>query len=53
VPPIAASMLTVSDVHTVEVRGTPLGEDGGAIGAASLVMSSMASAGSDHLLVPH
>ncbi|GLY78983.1 ROK family transcriptional regulator [Actinoallomurus iriomotensis] len=53
VPPITASLLTVSDVHTVEVRGTTLGEDGGAIGAASLVMSSMASARSDHLLVPH
>jgi predicted NBD/HSP70 family sugar kinase len=52
-PPIAASLLTVSDVHTVEVRGTALGEDGGAIGAASLVMSSMASARSDHLVLPH
>lgn len=52
-PPIAASLFTVSDVHTIEVRGTALGEDGGAIGAASLVMSSMASARSDRLLLPH
>lgn len=50
-PPITASLLTVRDVHTVDVRGTTLGEDGGAIGAASLVMSTMASARSEHLLV--
>ncbi|MBL7258816.1 ROK family transcriptional regulator [Paractinoplanes lichenicola] len=51
-PPIPASLLTVSDVHTVEVRGTTLNEDGGAIGAASLVMSSMVSARSERLLLP-
>lgn len=51
-PSIAASLLTVRDVHTVEVRGTTLGEDAGAIGAASLVMSSMASARTDHLTLP-
>ncbi|KAA9155286.1 ROK family transcriptional regulator [Amycolatopsis acidicola] len=50
-PPITASLLTVRDVHTVDVRGTALGEDGGAIGAASLVMSTMASARSEHLLL--
>lgn len=53
IPPITASLLTVRDVHTVDVRGTALGEDGGAIGAAALVMQSMASARSDHLLLPH
>lgn len=51
-PSIAASLLTVRDVHTIEVRGTTLGEDAGAIGAASLVMSSMASARTDHLTLP-
>ncbi|MFI5659935.1 ROK family transcriptional regulator [Streptomyces sp. NPDC051684] len=52
VPPIAASLLTVSNVHGVQVCGTTLGEDGGAIGAASLVMSSMASARSERLFLP-
>lgn len=52
VPPITASLLTVGEVHGVGVRGTTLGEDGGAIGAACLVMSSVASARSDHLLLP-
>jgi predicted NBD/HSP70 family sugar kinase len=52
-PSAAASLFTVDDVHPVEVRGTAMGEDVGAIGAASLVMSARASARSDHLLLPH
>ncbi|MGK5680994.1 ROK family transcriptional regulator [Actinoplanes sp. URMC 104] len=53
VPPIPASLLTVRDVHSVTVRGTTLSENGGAIGAASLVMSSRISARSERLLLPH
>lgn len=52
VPSIPASLLTVSDVHSVTVRGTTMSEDGGAVGAASLVMSSMVSARSDRLVLP-
>lgn len=52
-PAVAASLFTVDDVHPVEVRGTAMGEDVGAIGAAALVMSARASARSDHLLLPH
>ncbi|HEX8343175.1 MAG TPA: hypothetical protein VF657_00320 [Actinoplanes sp.] len=42
----------MNDVHTVAVRGTTMSEDSGAVGTASLAMSSKVSARSDRLLLP-